>query len=91
MAKERELQCSHQTIPMTNAEREAHTDAVILEALLDTDGQRPWAVDEVARVLNDPIDASDGLGRLARAGLIHLLDGFVFASRAALRADEITQ
>jgi hypothetical protein len=77
--------------PMTTAEREAHTDAVILEALLDSDAQRPWAVDEIARVLNDPIDASDGLGRLVRAGLVHRLDGFVFASRAALRADEIAQ
>jgi hypothetical protein len=80
-----------QNIPMSEAEKQDHTDAVILEALLDSDGQRPWAADEVARLLNDPIDASDGLGRLARAGLVHRLDGFVFASRAALRADEITQ
>jgi hypothetical protein len=80
-----------QPIPMSEAEREAHTDAVILEALLDRDGQRPWAVDEVARLLNDPLDASDGLGRLVRAGLIHRLDGFVFASRAALRAEQIAQ
>lgn len=80
-----------QPIPMTEAEQQDHTDGVILEALLDCDAQRPWSVDEVARLLNDPVDASDGLGRLARAGLVHRLDGFVFASRAALRADEITQ
>lgn len=80
-----------QPIPMTETEQQDHTDAVILEALLDSDAQRPWAVDEVARLLNDPIDASDGLGRLVRAGLVHRLDGFVFASRAALRADEIAQ
>lgn len=80
-----------QPIPMTEAEQQDHTDAVILEALLDSDAQRPWAVDEVARLLNDPIDASDGLGRLARAGLIHRLDSFVFASRAALRAEKIAQ
>jgi predicted transcriptional regulator len=80
-----------QPIPMTEAEQQDHTDAVILEALLDSDAQRPWSVDEVARLLNDPIDASDGLGRLVRAGLVHRHDGFVFASRAALRADEIAQ
>jgi hypothetical protein len=77
--------------PMSEAEKQDHTDAVILEALLDSDAQRPWSVDEVSRLLNDPLDASDGLGRLTRADLIHRLDGFVFASRAALRADEIAQ
>lgn len=77
--------------PMSEAEQQDHADAVILEALLDCDGQRPWSVDEVARLLNDPIDASDGLGRLVRAGLVHRLDGFVFASRAALHADQIAQ
>ncbi len=80
-----------QPIPMTNAEREAHTDAVILESLLDRDAQRPWTVDEIARDLGDPIDATDGLSRLAKAGLVHRLEGFVFASRAALRADQIAQ
>jgi|HubBroStandDraft_6_1064221.scaffolds.fasta_scaffold888728_2 hypothetical protein len=82
---------AQQTIHMSAAEQQDHTDAVILEALLDNDAQRPWSVDEVSRLLNDPIDASDGLGRLVRAGLVHRLDGFVFASRAALCADEIAQ
>lgn len=80
-----------QPIPTSEPQRQADTDAAILEALLDEEAQRPWSVDEIARVLEDPIAASDGLGRLARAGLIHRLDGFVFASRAALRADEIAR
>ena len=41
------------------------------------------------RVIEDPIAAADSLGPLARAGLIHRLNGFVFASRAALHADQI--
>lgn len=77
--------------PMSEAEKQDHTDAVILEVLLEDDGQRPWSVDEVARVVEDPVAASDGVGRLARAGLVHRLDGFVFASRAALRAAQIAQ
>lgn len=81
-----------QTIPpMNEAEKQAHTDGVILEVLLDGDGQRPWTVDEVALVVEDPVAASDGLARLARAGLIHRLNEFVFASRSALRAAEIMQ
>jgi hypothetical protein len=79
----------HQPIPMSVAEQDAQTDTTILEVLLDDDAQRPWTENEVALVLNDPIAASDGLGRLARAGLIHRLDGFVFASRAALHAAEL--
>jgi hypothetical protein len=81
----------HQPTPMSEAEKQEHTDGVILEALLDHDAQRPWSVDEVASEIEDPEAASDSLGRLLRAGLIHRLDGFVFASRAALRADQIAQ
>ncbi len=77
--------------PMSEKEKQAHTDAVILEGLLDADSQRPWAVFEVENEIGDPVAASDSLGRLARAGLVHRLDRFVFASRAALRAQQIEQ
>lgn len=80
-----------QPTPMSEQEKEAHTDGVILEVLMDTDSQRPWAVFEVEHEIGDAETVSDSLGRLARAGLIHRLDRFVFASRAALRADQITQ
>jgi hypothetical protein len=48
-------------------------------------------VQEVSRELGDPEDAADGLRRLMGAGLVHRLHDFVFATRAALRADQITQ
>ncbi len=67
----------------------ADVDGDVLDALLAHGAQRPWSVDEVARVIEDPVAAADSLGRLARAGLIHRLDGFVFASRAALHADQV--
>jgi hypothetical protein len=81
----------HQPIPMSEAEKQDHTDGVILSLLLDDDSQRPWTVQEVGRELGDPEDAADGLRRLMGAGLVHRLHDFVFASRAALRADQITQ
>jgi hypothetical protein len=74
---------------LSEAEAEQRVDAAILEALLDCEAQRPWSVDEIALVLNDPIDASDGLGRLVRAGLVHRHDGFVWASRSAIAADAL--
>lgn len=76
---------------MSEEEKEEHTDGVVLEFLLDDDAQRPWTEEEVALMVEDPAAASDSLGRLARAGLIHRCDGFVFASRAALRAAQIAQ
>jgi hypothetical protein len=82
---------AQQPIQMSEAERQDHTDGVILSLLLDSDSQRPWTVQEVARDLGDREDAADGLRRLVGAGLVHRLDEFVFASRAALRADQITQ
>jgi hypothetical protein len=81
----------HQPIPMSEAEKQDHTDGVILSLLLDDDSQRPWTVQEVSRELGDPEDAADGLRRLMGAGLVHRLHDFVFATRAALRADQITQ
>ncbi len=77
--------------PMNEVEREMHTDGVILSVLLADDAQRPWSEEEVAREIEDRVAASDGLKRLARGGLVHRLNGFVFASRAALLAEEIMQ
>ncbi len=77
--------------PMNEVEREVHTDGVILSVLLADDAQRPWSEEEVAREIEDRVAASDGLKRLARGGLVHRLNGFVFASRAALLAEEIKQ
>lgn len=35
------------------------------------------------------IDVADALARLAAAGLVHRLDGFLFASRAAVHAGRL--
>jgi hypothetical protein len=82
---------AQQPIPMSVTEQEKHTDGVILSFLLADDAQRPWSEEEVAREIEDPIAASDSLKRLARGGLVHRLNGFVFASRAAQVAEEIAQ
>ncbi len=42
-----------------------------------------WAVEEVEREIGDRIEAQDSLARLHGVGLIHRLEGFVFATRAA--------
>jgi predicted transcriptional regulator len=78
-----------QPTPKTVCEDDGDVDATVLDALLESGAQRPWSVDEIARVIGDPVAAADSLARLFRAGLIHRLDNFVFASRAALHADEV--
>jgi hypothetical protein len=71
----------------TPAEREGVTDSAILGLLMLETSHRPWAVDEVAREMRR--DVTDSLNRLYGSGLIHRLDGFVWAARAAVTADAI--
>lgn len=63
---------------------------MILELLTSDRSHRPWAVEEIVREIGDRVTAIDGIERLHRTGLIHRLDGFVFASRAALGAEKTT-
>lgn len=70
---------------LSEAEKQRAMDSSILESLLCSDAARPWSVAEIEREIGSH-EAVDGLGRLARAGLIHRHDGFVWASRAALEA-----
>ena len=72
----------------TIIERDAQTDSALLMVLLDETSHRPWSVDEIAREMGE--DPTDSLRRLYGGGLIHRLDGFVWASRAAALADEIS-
>ncbi len=74
---------------LTPAEREQGTDGVILQWLTDYDTQRPWSVDEIIREYGEPNQATDALSRLHGAGLIHRQGEFVWATRAAIRGDEI--
>lgn len=71
------------------AERERHIDATSLGMLLGQDDQRPWSVDEIEREIGK--ETADSLNRLYGGSLIHRLDRFVWASRAALMAEAIEQ
>jgi hypothetical protein len=73
----------------TPAEDDARVDGAILRLLLDADARGPWAVEEVARQIGDRVSTVDSLARLHGAGLIHRIDGFVFASRAAIECDAL--
>jgi predicted transcriptional regulator len=75
----------------TVAEDEERADFAVLHLLTDDDAQRPWTVDEVAREIGDRIEAEDSLARLYGAGLVHRIEGFVFATRPALRAVRLAE
>ncbi len=73
----------------TVADEEAQTDQAILGLLL-ADSAAIWSIEEMAsEVGNNPIHVTDAINRLAKVGLVHRLDGFLFASRAAARATEL--
>jgi hypothetical protein len=67
------------------AEVDDKDQAAVLDLLVGSDGVL-WSDAEVARAIGDPIRVADALGALHRAGLVHRLDGFVFATRPAVRA-----
>jgi hypothetical protein len=71
------------------AEADDRIDSAILSLLLDDDSHRPWSEDEIGRAIGDTFAASDSLGRLARAGLIHRIDPYVFASRSAVEFERV--
>jgi predicted transcriptional regulator len=66
-------------------------EKTILSLLLIADSQRPWSVDEVAREMGDRVRAADGIASLHAAGLVHRCGEFVFATRAALYMDQLSQ
>jgi hypothetical protein len=66
---------------------DAVTDGTIMAMLLADDAQRPWTFAEIAREMGDEIGTTDSLNRLYGGGLVHRLEGFVFATRAALASD----
>lgn len=73
----------------TPAQQEDRIDGLVLAMLSDDDAQRPWSVEEISREIDNPLEAADAVARLAGAGLVHRLDGFVFATRAGLRAQRL--
>jgi hypothetical protein len=70
-------------------EQDASTDSAVLGLLMLETSHRPWAVDELAREMGSNV--TDSLNRLYGGGLIQRLEGFVWASHAAVYAEEIAQ
>ncbi|HEY3864548.1 MAG TPA: hypothetical protein VGL54_00505 [Solirubrobacteraceae bacterium] len=68
-------------------EQDAGTDSAILSLLIEETSHRPWAVEEIAREIGS--SPKDSLNRLYGGGLIHRLNEFVWATRAAVVADDI--
>lgn len=64
-------------------------ESSILAHLTCDNHQRPISVDELIRDYHDRIVTEDAIANLHRDGLIHRLGDFVFATRAAVRAEEI--
>jgi hypothetical protein len=52
-------------------EEHACIDEAVLNLMLDLDRQRPWAEDEIARIISVPGDVRDSLRRLRASRLIH--------------------
>jgi hypothetical protein len=73
--------------PAAEADR---IESTILDLFTGPGGSGLWSVEEVGREIGDEIKAADALEALHRSGLIHRTsDGFVFATRAAIRASEL--
>lgn len=72
---------------LTVAEIERQSDRVVLMILTSHPGL--WSLDEIKREVHDPQDVEDSVNRLHAAGLVHKIDGFAFASRAATLAVEL--
>lgn len=73
--------------PATESDR---IESTVLEVLIGSEAPGLWSVAELALEVGDELQAIDALEALHRAGLIHRTsDGFVFATRAAVRASEL--
>jgi len=70
-------------------QHDAQVEQAILMLLLDKDEQRPWSIRELELEIGDRLATEDSLGRLQGAGLVHRCGEFAWATRAALRADEL--
>jgi len=65
-------------------------EQTILHLLLSDDWPGLWSTEELAQALGDPLQAADGLAALHGAGLVHINDGYVWATRAAAHAHELS-
>jgi hypothetical protein len=63
----------------------------VLGLLLDPDVPGPWSVHEIEVELGSHVRAAEAIAGLRRAGLVHLCDEFVFATRAAVRCMQLAE
>ncbi|HUN79121.1 MAG TPA: hypothetical protein VMU32_09390 [Solirubrobacteraceae bacterium] len=79
-----------QDIPLpTPGERLNQLELLVLH-LMTGDEQQVWSVEDLGRELDDAARVIDAVRELRTAGLIHQTsDGFVFATRAAVRLIEV--
>jgi hypothetical protein len=65
-------------------------EGTILDLLVDGENQRPWTMAELGLEIGDAVVVADAVASLAGAGLVHKTsDGFVFATRAAIRCRKL--
>lgn len=68
------------------------TDETVLDLFLYGDSQRPLTLHEIGLEIGSETVAADAIANLHAAGLIHKTsDGFLFASRPAVRHHDITR
>jgi hypothetical protein len=72
----------------TVEEQGRRTEQTILTLVL-SGGQSIWSVEELVSEIGRRLDAVDSVAALQAAGLVHRCQDFVFATRAALRFDEL--
>lgn len=70
-------------------ENPGQIEQAIFCTLVSSQEQRPWSVREMEMELGSPIAVEDSLRRLQAGGLIHRCGDFVWATRAAILADEV--
>jgi hypothetical protein len=74
----------------TSVDESIRTESTVLDLLVAAGEGGLWAVAEVGREIEHELKAADALNSLQRAGLVHRpSDGFVTATRAAIRASEL--
>jgi hypothetical protein len=60
-----------------------------LDLVLTSQGPGLWSMAELSRALGCEVRAADAVAGLFAAGLVHRHGEFVFATRAAVRADAL--